>query len=57
VVVVVVVVSLRGGEEEWKKKQPDSNVDAQMITLSVFLIDGIPLLYSFVSRAAARKRI
>jgi hypothetical protein len=41
-VVVVVVVSLRGGEE--KTKQPDSNVDAKIITLSFFIIDDFTLL-------------
>jgi hypothetical protein len=51
------VISVRGGREEEKKKQPDNNVDAQMITLSIFIIDGVPLSYSFVSRAAARKLI
>jgi hypothetical protein len=42
-VVVVVVVSFRGGEEKGKTKQPDSNVDAKIITLSFFIIDGVTL--------------
>jgi hypothetical protein len=43
VVVVVVVVSFRGGEEEENTKQPDSNVDAKMSTLSFFIIEGFTL--------------
>jgi len=41
--VVVVVVSRRGGEEYEKTKQPDSNVDAKIITLSFFIIEGFTL--------------
>jgi len=39
VVVVVVVVSFCGGEEDEKGKQPDSNVDAKINTLSFLSID------------------
>lgn len=42
VVVVVVVVSFCGGEEDEKGKQPDSNVDAKINTLSFLSIDVFP---------------